>query len=46
MSAVIIATLLSILGLFGLFLASGAIDNGMFHFGLRCLALRAFSTSG
>jgi hypothetical protein len=34
MSAVIIGSLLSILGLFGLVLAGGAIDDGMYQFGL------------
>ncbi len=34
MSAVVIGSLLSILGLFGLVLAGGAIDAGMYQFGL------------
>jgi ABC-type maltose transport system permease subunit len=34
MSAVVIGTLLSLLGLFGLVLAGGAIDNGMYQFGI------------
>jgi hypothetical protein len=34
MSAVVIGTLVSILGLFGLVLAGGAIDSGMYQFGL------------
>ena len=34
MSAVIIGSLVSLLGLFGLILAGGAIDRGMYHFGL------------
>lgn len=34
MSAFVIGSLLSILGLFGLILAGNAIDTGMYHFGL------------
>jgi ABC-type maltose transport system permease subunit len=34
MSAVVIGTLLSLLGLFGLVLAGGAIDSGMYQFGI------------
>jgi hypothetical protein len=34
MSAVVIGALVSVLGLFGLVLASRAIDTGMYHFGL------------
>jgi hypothetical protein len=42
MSAVIIGTLLSILGLVGLILAGGAIDTGMFHFGLALFGFAFF----
>ena len=42
MSAVIIGALLAILGLCGLVLASGAIDNGMFHFGLCLFGFAVF----
>ena len=38
MSAIVIGTLLSLLGLFGLVLAGGAIDTGMYHFGLALFA--------
>jgi hypothetical protein len=34
MSAIVIGTLLSILGLLGLVLAGGAIDAGLYQFGL------------
>jgi hypothetical protein len=34
MSAIIIGSLVSLLGVLGLVLAGGAIDNGMYHFGL------------
>jgi hypothetical protein len=34
MSAVIIGAVVSLLGLLGLVLAEGAIDTGMYHFGL------------
>ena len=33
MSAVVIGSLVSLLGLCGLILAGGAIDTGMYHFG-------------
>jgi len=33
MSAVVIGSAVSLLGLFGLILAGGAIDRGMYHFG-------------
>ncbi len=42
MSAVVIGILLSILGLCGLALAAGAIDNGMFHFGLCLFGFAVF----
>jgi ABC-type maltose transport system permease subunit len=42
MSAVVIGTLLSLLGLFGLILAGGAIDSGMFHFGLALFGFAFF----
>ena len=42
MSAIIIGTLLSILGLIGLILAGGAIDTGMFHFGLSLFGFAFF----
>jgi hypothetical protein len=38
MSAIVIGALLSVLGLFGLVLAGGAIDTGMYHFGLALFA--------
>jgi hypothetical protein len=42
MSAVVIATLLSILGIVGLILAGGAIDSGMLHFGLALFGFAFF----
>ena len=42
MSAIVIGTLLSILGLFGLVLAAGAIDAGMLHFGLALFGFAFF----
>jgi ABC-type maltose transport system permease subunit len=42
MSAVVIGVLLSVLGLFGLVLAGGAIDTGMYHFGLALFAFAFF----
>ena len=42
MSAVVIGSLLSLLGLFGLVLAGGAIDSGMFHFGLALFGFAFF----
>ena len=38
MSAVVVGSLLSLLGLFGLVLAGGAVDAGMYHFGLALFA--------
>jgi hypothetical protein len=38
MSAIVIGTLLSVLGLVGLVLAGGAIDPGMYQFGLALFA--------
>ena len=38
MSAIVIGSLLSVLGLVGLVLASGAIDDGMYQFGLALFA--------
>jgi len=42
MSAVVIGVLVSVLGLFGLVLAGGAIDQGMFHFGLALFGFACF----
>jgi hypothetical protein len=42
MSAVVIGTLLTVLGLCGLTLASGAIDAGMAHFGLCLFGFAVF----
>lgn len=42
MSAIVIGALLSMLGLFGLVLAGGAIDTGMYHFGLALFAFACF----
>ena len=42
MSAVVIGSFLSILGLLGLILAGGAIDTGMFHFGLALFGFAFF----
>lgn len=42
MSAIVIGVLLSALGLFGLILAGGALDNGMYHFGLALFAFACF----
>ena len=42
MSAIVIGSLLSILGLIGLVLAGGAIDSGMYHFGLALFAFAVF----
>jgi len=38
MSAVVIGSVVSLLGLFGLILAGGAIDTGMYHFGFALFA--------
>ena len=42
MSAVVIGTLLSVLGLVGLVLAGGAIDAGMLQFGLALFGFTFF----
>jgi hypothetical protein len=42
MSAFVIGTLVSILGLFGLILASNAIDTGMHHFGFALFGFSVF----
>ena len=42
MSAVVIGTLVSILGLLGLMLASNAIDTGMYHFGFALFGFAVF----
>ncbi len=42
MSAIVIGTLLSILGLFGLVLAGAAIDPGMYQFGLALFGFACF----
>lgn len=42
MSAVVIGTLLSLLGLLGLVLAGGAIDSGMYQFGLALFGFAVF----
>jgi hypothetical protein len=42
MSAVVIGSLVSLLGLLGLILAGGAIDNGMYHFGLALFGFALF----
>jgi hypothetical protein len=42
MSAIVIGALLSLLGLLGLVLAGGAIDAGMYHFGLALFAFAFF----
>jgi hypothetical protein len=42
MSAIVIGSLLSLLGVFGLVLAGGAIDSGMYQFGLALFAFAFF----
>ena len=42
MSAVVIGSLVSILGLFGLVLAANAIDQGMYHFGFALFGFALF----
>lgn len=42
MSAVVIGTLLSLVGLVGLILAGDAVDAGMFHFGLALFGFAFF----
>lgn len=42
MSALVIGSLVSILGLLGLFLASHAIDTGMYHFGFALFGFALF----
>ena len=39
MSAIVVGSLLSLLGLLGLVLAAGSIDTGMCHFGLALFAV-------
>ena len=42
LGAVVIGALMAILGLVGLVLAGGAIDQGMHHFGLALFGFAAF----
>ena len=42
MSAMVIGALLSVLGVFGLVLAGGALDSGMYHFGLALFGFAFF----
>lgn len=41
MSAIVIGALVSVLGLFGLVLAAGALDSGMYQFGIALFAFAA-----